>query len=234
MTRQGSKRAASKEIAEKVAFDIDRWMHILERAYRQWDAPSITLIAESGASPFQVLIATLLSLRTKDEVTIAAARRLFESAVTPAQMLALGEKKIRRLIYPVGFYPTKAARIMDISRLLLERYGGCVPDSIDQLLTLPGVGRKTANLVLVEGFEQPAICVDTHVHRISNRVGFVRTATPEKTEFALRERLPKPYWIRYNEILVAFGQVICRPVSPFCSRCPVERMCPRIGVDKCR
>jgi endonuclease-3 len=216
------------------ALDIDRFVETLAAVYRDWNSPIITFIANRGATPFEILVSTILSLRTKDEVTSEAAARLFKKARTPEQLLALGEAAIADLIYPVGFYPTKAKRLMAISRIVLERYAGKVPDTLEALLELPGVGRKTANLVLVEGFKKPAICVDTHVHRISNRIGYVNTRTPEQTEFALRKILPRRHWIRYNELLVAFGQVICRPVSPFCSRCPVAQMCARTGVQKHR
>ena len=215
-------------------FDIDQFVATIEARYKGWNPPIITFIATRGATPFEVLVSTLLSLRTKDEVTAQAAKRLFEKANTPEQILALGEGALAKLIYPVGFYPTKAKRLVEISRIVLDVYDGQVPDSIEALLKLPGVGRKTANLVLVEGFKKDAICVDTHVHRISNRIGYVKTKTPDQTEFALREKLPRKHWIRYNELLVAFGQVLCRPVSPFCSKCPVEQICPRIGVDKHR
>jgi endonuclease-3 len=215
-------------------FDIDRFVAAIDHHYEAWDPPIITFIATRGATPFEVLVSTLLSLRTKDEVTGEAAKRLFAEARTPEEMLALGEKRIAKLIYPVGFYPTKAKRLVTISAILVERYDGAVPADLDEMLKLPGVGRKTANLVMVEGFKQPAICVDTHVHRISNRIGYVATKTPEATEFALREKLPKQYWKIYNELLVAFGQVLCRPISPFCSKCPVAEMCPRLGVDKSR
>lgn len=215
-------------------FHIDRFVANLIKAYQDWQAPIITFIANRGATPFEVLVSTLLSLRTKDEVTAGAAARLFEQARTPEDLLAMGEKAIADLIYPVGFYPTKAKRLMEISHIILDVYNGQVPDNMEQLLALPGVGRKTANLVLVEGFGIPAICVDTHVHRISNRIGYVDTKNPEQTEMALRGKLPKKHWIRYNELLVAFGQVVCRPMSPFCSRCPVAQMCPRIGVSKSR
>lgn len=215
-------------------FHIDRFVANLIKAYQDWQAPIITFIANRGATPFEVLVSTLLSLRTKDEVTAGAAARLFEQARTPEDLLAMGEKAIADLIYPVGFYPTKAKRLMEISHIILDEYNGQVPDNMEQLLALPGVGRKTANLVLVEGFGIPAICVDTHVHRISNRIGYVDTKNPEQTEMALRGKLPKKHWIRYNELLVAFGQVVCRPMSPFCSRCPVAQMCPRIGVSKSR
>jgi endonuclease-3 len=215
----------------KKRFDIDRFVVTIEAHYKGWNPPIITFIATRGATPFEVLVSTLLSLRTKDEVTAGAAKRLFAKANTPEQILALGEAALAKLIYPVGFYPTKAKRLMEISRIVLDEHAGKVPDSIEVLLTLPGVGRKTANLVLVEGFKKDAICVDTHVHRISNRIGYVQTRTPDQTEFALRDKLPRKHWIRYNELLVAFGQMLCRPVSPFCSKCPVAEMCPRIGVD---
>jgi endonuclease III len=215
-------------------FDIDEFVASVTAGYEAWNPPIITFIANRGATPFEVLVSTILSLRTKDEVTAEAARRLFQEARTPGRILALGEKKLSALIYPVGFYPTKARRLMAISRIILDDHGGRVPDTIEELLKLPGVGRKTANLVLVEGFKKPAVCVDTHVHRISNRVGYVQTKTPDQTEMALRAKLPRKHWIRYNELLVAFGQVVCRPVSPFCSKCPVVQMCPRVGVEKSR
>ncbi len=215
-------------------FDIDRFVAALAADYKAWDPPIITFIANRGATAFEILVSTILSLRTKDEVTSRAARRLFQAANTPERILALGEGKLSELIYPVGFYPTKAKRLMAISRIILDEHGGQVPDTIEALLELPGVGRKTANLVLVEGFKKPAICVDTHVHRISNRIGYVETRTPDQTEMALRAKLPRKHWVRYNELLVAFGQIVCRPVSPFCSRCSVAQMCPRVGVSKFR
>jgi endonuclease III len=215
-------------------FDIDEFVASVAAGYKKWNPPIITFIANRGATPFEILVSTILSLRTKDEVTAQAARRLFQEARTPDRILALGEKKLSELIYPVGFYPTKARRLTAISRMILDDHGGRVPDTIEGLLKLPGVGRKTANLVLVEGFKKPAVCVDTHVHRISNRIGYVQTRTPDQTEMALRAKLPRKHWIRYNELLVAFGQVICRPVSPFCSKCPAAAMCPRVGVERSR
>jgi endonuclease-3 len=220
---------------KKKRFEIDRFVAAIEANYRQWNPPIITFIASRGASPFEVLVSTLLSLRTKDEVTSEAAKRLAGRGPNPG---GDGEPcrpaTLRKLIYPVGFYPTKAKRLISISQILIERYSGKVPDTLEELTALPGVGRKTANLVLVEGFKIPAICVDTHVHRISNRVGYVKTKTPDKTEVALRKKLPQRHWVRYNELLVAFGQAICRPISPFCSRCPVLEMCPQIGVERHR
>ena len=214
--------------------DIDRFVETLKACYRDWDAPVITAFSNAGATPFQVLVSTVLSLRTKDEVTAAASRRLFERAPTPEALVALPVVEIEKRIFPVGFYRTKAARLVQISRIILDTHHGEVPATIEALLRLPGVGRKTANLVLVEGFGIPAVCVDVHVHRISNRIGYVATRSPDETESVLRRQLPKPYWIVYNELLVAFGQVICRPVSPYCSRCPVSDMCPRVGIDRHR
>ena len=215
-------------------FNIEGFIELLEEVYDQWNPPIVTFVANRGASPFEVLVSTLLSLRTKDEVTGEACSRLFSVARTPQEILTLDENTLKGLIYPVGFYPTKAKRLLQISGMLMEEYNGQVPDTIDELLKLPGVGRKTANLVLVEAFKRYAICVDTHVHRISNRTGYVLTKTPDETEMALRKKLPLQYWRRYNELLVAFGQVICRPISPICSRCPVERMCEKRGVVKSR
>jgi len=209
-------------------------MALLREAAPEWHAPVVTFIANLTSDPFRVLISCLLSLRTKDETTGPAARRLFELADNPHAMATLNVREIERAIYPVGFYRTKAKTIRAICRTLLERYGGGVPDELDELLTLKGVGRKTANLVLTQGFHKPGICVDTHVHRISNRWGYVRTKDPHATEMALRRKLPPQYWIEYNDLLVAFGQTICQPVSPWCSRCPVEFFCPKRGVLRSR
>ena len=214
--------------------DIELFIKALKKNHQKLNAPIITFISNRGATPFEILVSTLLSLRTKDEVTSTAAARLLKIARTPEEILSIDAKSIEKMIYPVGFYPTKAKRLLDISRIIMEKYEGKVPDSIEELLTLPGVGRKTANLVMTEGFKIPAVCVDTHVHRISNRIGYVKTTSPEKTEFALRKKLPKKHWIKYNELLVAFGQAVCRPISPFCSKCPVCECCPKIGVNKSR
>jgi endonuclease-3 len=192
------------------------------------------VIADRSRDPFRVLIACILSLRTQDTTTGPASERLFAVANTPEAMLALSPHRIETLIYPVGFYRTKARVILGICRDLLERFGGRVPDEIDALLTLKGVGRKTANLVVTMGYGKPGICVDTHVHRISNRLGYVRTRTPEATEAALRAKLPKRYWIGYNDLLVAFGQNVCTPISPRCSTCPVRALCRRVGVKSSR
>lgn len=213
---------------------ISAVLSILVEEFEKWNAPIVTFVANAKGTPYQVLVATLLSLRTKDEVTRDAVIRLFPCADTPEKMLALPEEEIGKLIYPVGFYRKKAANLRQISRILLDEYNGNVPDEIDELIKLPGVGRKTANLVVVLGYGKPGICVDVHVHRISNRWGYVNTKTPEQTEFALRDKLPPEWWLRYNDLLVGFGQVICKPVSPFCDTCPISQYCPRIGVDKHR
>jgi endonuclease-3 len=206
----------------------------LRRTRERWNPTALAVVAAESGDPFRVLIACILSLRTQDTTTGPAAARLFALADTPAAMLTVPRRRIERAIFPVGFYRTKARGIHGISRDLLARFGGRVPSTIDDLLTLSGVGRKTANLVVTVAFGKPGICVDTHVHRISNRWGFVRTRTPEDTETALRRRLPRRYWIGYNDLLVAFGQNVCQPVSPRCSICPVRAGCPRIGVRHSR
>lgn len=206
----------------------------LTAATRAWNVPLVTAMTRRTRDPFKVLITTVLSLRTKDETTGAASERLYAQAGSPATILGLSAERIAELIYPVGFYRTKAQSILQICRTLLDKYGGAVPDQLDRLLELPGVGRKTANLVVTLGYGKPGICVDTHVHRISNRLGYLRTKTPDKTEFALRDKLPPQYWIIINDLLVAFGQNLCKPVSPFCSRCPLAHLCPRNGVKHSR
>jgi endonuclease-3 len=203
----------------------------LRRAQPAWKR---TAVAGESGDPFRVLVACILSLRTQDTTTGPAAARLFALADTPAAMLSLSARRIERAIYPVGFYRTKARVIRDIARDLLDRFGGRVPDDIDALLTLKGVGRKTANLVVTMGFGKPGICVDTHVHRISNRLGYVRTRTPDETEMALRAKLPRRFWIGYNDLLVTFGQNICVPISPKCSICPVASLCRRVNVRSSR
>ncbi|MDR0388169.1 MAG: endonuclease III [Treponema sp.] len=200
--------------------------------------PAVTAIAGLyRQDPWAVLVSTILSLRTKDEVTRTASERLLKKAPDPAALLSLGEEETARLAYPAGFYRTKAANLMKIACILLERDAGRVPADMDALLALPGVGRKTANLVLSEAFGIDAICVDIHVHRISNRMGWFGpegTAAPDETEAALRAVLPKKYWRRINTLLVRYGQIVCRPVSPFCSRCVVGGWCSGYGVGKTR
>lgn len=196
--------------------------------------PIVSQLAADNYDPYALLVSTLISLRTKDEVTAVATERLLLLARSPEDMLKLSEEEIGKAIYPAGFYRNKARTIREISRTLLEQYGGSVPDTMEELLKLKGVGRKTANLVIALGFDKDGICVDTHVHRISNRLGYVATKTPEKTEIALREKLPKRFWKIYNTLMVAFGQKICRPISPRCSYCPLGNFCDRAGVTKSR
>lgn len=209
-------------------------LEILQKQAPSWNAPVLTEMAAFGSSPYEVLVACLLSLRTKDTTTAPAAHRLFALAKTPQDMVNLETQQIEQTIYPVGFYRNKAKIIKDISQVLIERYQGKVPHDLDELLTLHGVGRKTANLVVSLGYHLPGICVDTHVHRISNRFGYVQTKTPDETEMKLREKLPQKYWKEYNDLLVALGQTICHPTSPKCSQCPVLSFCHQVGVVRKR
>jgi endonuclease-3 len=213
---------------------VSRALSVLRREAPKWNAPIVGFIAMQSRDPFKTLISCILSLRTKDQTTLVASERLFARADTPAKMLSLSAKVLERLIYPVGFYRTKARVIRGICRDLIDKFHGSVPDEIELLMTLKGVGRKTANLVVTEAYAKPGICVDTHVHRISNRWGLVKTKTPDRTEVALREVLPARHWLEYNGILVAFGQTICHPTSPWCSRCKIAELCPRIGVVRSR
>jgi endonuclease III len=235
LDRQGrAARAQPARVDPRQAVDIAAVIRRLKRTRRRWNPTALAVVAEESGDPFRVLVACILSLRTQDTTTGPAAARLFAVADTPAAMLELSARQIERLIYPVGFYRTKARVLLGLARDLLDRFGGRVPDDLDALLTLNGVGRKTANLVVTMGYGKPGICVDTHVHRISNRLGYVRTRDPEATEMALRGRLPRRYWIGYNDLLVAFGQNVCTPISPRCSQCPVRAFCRRVGVTSSR
>ncbi|MEW6325731.1 MAG: endonuclease III [Nitrospirota bacterium] len=213
---------------------IPKAVALLKHAIRQWPEPIVGVVAKGSRDPFRVLIATVLSLRTRDRTTAEAAERLFALADTPAAMVRLSAGAIATAIYPVGFYRTKAKAIRAICRQLLDQHGGRVPGRLEELLALPGVGRKTANLVVTLAFRRPGICVDTHVHRISNRWGYVRTKTPDETEMALRALLPRRYWIIFNDLLVPYGQYLCTPISPWCSRCELSSMCQRNGVTVSR
>jgi len=191
-------------------------------------------VEHSSRDPWALLVSCVISLRTKDAVTEVASRRLLSAAPTPVELAAMPEEEIAAAIYPAGFYRTKARQLRAIASILLDRHGGRVPPEEEALLALPGVGRKTANLVLGLGFGVPAICVDTHVHRISNRLGLVRTATAAATEIALRAVLPQDLWVGINDLLVTFGQNRCHPISPRCTACPLEDLCPRVGVTRHR
>ncbi|VAX17302.1 Endonuclease III [hydrothermal vent metagenome] len=216
-------------------FDIQKAVKLLRKEVKQWKVPVVTTYSRKNSRPaFQVLISCLLSLRTRDEQTAKASRKLFAEADSPEKIADMPVERIEKLIYPVGFYRNKAKTLKEVCQTLLDNYQGQTPDTIDQLVELKGVGRKTANLVVTLGFGKPGICVDTHVHRICNIWGYVNTKTPDKTETALRERLPRRYWIEFNDLLVTFGQNLCKPVSPICSRCKLSAICPQKGVGRSR
>ena len=214
--------------------DIHEMASILRRLVTSWRTPAVTIVSQREGNPFKVLISCILSLRTQDQTTGPASERLFSLADSPQRILKLSAADIEKAIYPVGFYRNKARQILDICAVLLERHGGKVPSDINELLTLKGVGRKTANLVVTLGFGKPGICVDTHVHRITNRWGYVETRSPEETEYALRAKLPSEYWLEINDLLVTFGQNHCRPQSPYCSTCLLTAFCARRGVTTSR
>ena len=196
--------------------------------------PAVSLVAVELQDPYYVLISTVISLRTKDDVTIKASRRLFDVASTPEDMIELSVEEIEKLIYPAGFYKRKAIQIKEISKILVEKYDGKVPSNAEELMALPGVGLKTTNLTLNLGFGIVAICVDCHVHQITNRLGWIKTKTPEESEKALMQIMPKRFWIPLNELLVSYGQEVCTSVSPKCSMCPQNANCPKIGVTHSR
>lgn len=206
--------------------DIDKIVSLLKDA-KQPQSEFVKLM-DSFKNPYLVLIACILSLRTNDKTTYPATLRMLELAKTPKEMKNVSQEELAKAIYPVGFYENKAKQIIELSKTIDEKLGGKVPDEIEDLIKFKGVGRKTANLVLSLGFNKPAICVDVHVHRIFNRLGYIKTKTPEETEFALREKLPQKYWIDINTLLVTHGQNVCKPVKPKCSECPIERYCAKI------
>lgn len=214
-----------------MTFPIDRALSILRREARHWKVPAVGAVA---GKPFAVLVSTLISLRTKDAVTFPATARLLALADTPQTLAALDVRAIEKAIYPASFFRVKARTLKNAARDLLDRFDGRVPDDVETLCTLKGVGRKTANLVVTLGWNKPGICVDTHVHRISNIWDYVRSRTPDDTERALRRKLPAKHWMTYNDLLVAFGQNLCVPVSPLCSRCALAGLCPRRGVKRSR
>jgi endonuclease-3 len=214
--------------------NVDEVLRTLRREVGRWEDPIVSKIAKEKRDPYRVLIGCLLSLRTKDETTAVASARLFALARTPETMARLPATAIEKAIYPVGFYRVKARNVRDISRTLLRDHGGRVPDTIEGLLALRGVGRKTANLVVTESHGKYGICVDVHVHRITNRWGYVKTRTPDETERALREKLPRRHWRSINGTLVSYGQNLCRPVSPRCSVCRIAPLCARAGVGRSR
>lgn len=208
--------------------NISTVLEIVKEAIKPFEPAAVPEVADRN--PYKILMATILSLRTKDEVTREAAIRLFKLAETPQEMVKLSEDEIAKAIYPVGFFRNKAKTILDISQTLLSKYGGYVPDAIEELTKLKGVGRKTANLVVTLAYNKPGICVDTHVHRITNRWGYVKTKHPDETEQELRKKLPRKHWMEINNLLVLFGKNICKPVGPKCDICPLNEFCPKIGV----
>ena len=220
--------------ASRGAAPVATVMRRLARAIDGLDEPAVEKIArDQRDDPFQVLIATMLSARTQDATTDAASRRLFARARTPASIRALTTRQIERLIYPVSFYRHKARHLKETSRILMERFGGQVPASMGELLSLPGVGRKTANLVMIVAHRSPDnICVDTHVHRIANRLGWVATRHPDETEQALYRSIDRRWWARINLYLVTWGQRVCRPIGPRCGVCAIRELCPRVGVTR--
>lgn len=214
---------------------IEKIFAILEKATQGMPQPMVTQIEHDyGRDPYLILISCLLSLRARDVMTYRICKELFKRARTPQQMITLPVGELETLFKPIGFYRRKAKLVIEVSKELIERFGSKVPATEEELLSLHGVGRKTANLVLSEGFDIPAICVDTHVHRVSNRLGIVKTKTPEQTEEALKKILPPSQWSKVNRYLVIWGQNICVPISPFVSRCALAPYCPRIGVKKSR
>jgi endonuclease III len=212
------------------SFAIDAVMPLLEQHFHTVKTPVVDFIQAKTQDPFKVLVATILSARTKDEMTTKVVTRLFEVIETYQDLNKFSETELDKLIYPVGFHHAKAKHLKQLPQILRDKFSGIVPSEIDDLLMLPGVGRKTANLVRAIAFGLPAICVDVHVHRISNRWGYVQTQTPFETEMALRQILPERYWIMYNSYVVAFGQNLCYPRKPRCGDCPIYQFCKRINV----
>ena len=209
---------------------IDKIYFILQKEISHYKVPVVDLMEMQTHDPFKVLVTTMLSARTKDETTLEAAKRLFAKVKMPEDFEKLSEKQIQELIYPVGFYKNKARFLKELPSALKKEFDGKIPQTIEELVKLDGVGRKTANLVVAVAFKKPGMCVDTHVHRIMNRLGYVKTKTPHETEMALRKKLPLKYWENINSMLVAFGQNTCRPISPMCSKCPIRGDCRRVGV----
>ena len=225
-----------KPLVTDSSFPINAVMRRVKRQFKTFPVTTLASVAETSRDPFRVLISCIISLRTKDAVTAEASARLYELAKTPGEMKKLAAARISKAIFPAGFYKTKAKQIREIARRIDEEHGGKVPDEIDALLELKGVGRNTANLVVGLGYGKPSICVDTHVHRITNRWGYVETRNPDETERALREGLPRRHWIAINDLLVTWGQNICAPVSPKCSECSLasDDLCRRVGVERSR
>jgi endonuclease-3 len=206
--------------------NIDKIVQILKDAKQQ--RSEFVDLMDTFQDPYLVLISCILSLRTNDKTTYPATLRMLKLGKTPQEFANADLTELENAIYPVGFYKNKAKQIIELSQVIVEKYGGKTPDSIDELVKFNGVGRKTANLVIARGFNEPAICVDVHVHRIFNRIGYVKTKTPDETEMTLREKLPKKYWIDINTLMVTHGQNVCKPIKPMCESCPIENFCKKI------
>lgn len=209
---------------------IEAIYKILSKEVQNYKVPVVDLVKLQTNDPFKVLLATILSARTKDEVTVQASKRLFTKVNDFKDLNKLSEKEIEKLIYPVGFYKTKAKHLKQLPIVMEEKFKGIIPETVEELIELQGVGRKTANLVVAIAFEKPAICIDTHCHRIPQRIGWFISKTPFETEMKVRKLLPQNYWQSFNMIFVTFGQNICKPISPKCSICPIESYCQKIGV----
>lgn len=214
--------------------NVDKVFQVLEEHVKDYNVPVIDLIKVQTNDPFKVLIGTILSARTKDEVTSKVCEKLFKKIKKPSDFNNYSQEEIEKLIFPVGFYKTKAKHLKQLPKVLESEFNNKIPKTIDELIKIPGVGRKTANLVVAVAFSGEGICVDTHVHRITNRISWINTKTPFETEKELRKKLPKKYWTPANRLLVAFGQNLCRPISPHCSKCPISKYCQKIGVEKSR
>ena len=214
--------------------DIPIVLRLVKESIQQWAVPVMVRLAEGGPDPFKILVACILSLRPRDQTKTEASTRLFALSADPFSMAKMKVKKIEKAIFPVGFYRTKAKQIREVSIRICQEFQGKVPDTIEALVRLPGVGRKTANLVRTVGYKKPGICVDVHVHRICNRLGYVLTKNPDETECVLRQQLPKKHWITFNSLLVPFGQNQCTPISPRCSSCPISPFCQRVAISTTR
>ena len=214
--------------------NIDKVYKILKKEVINYDVPVVDIIQVQTKDPFKVLITTILSARTKDETTHTAVKKLFIKIKKIKDLEKISKKEIEEIIYPVGFYKTKAKNLKLLPKILSKKFNNKIPETVEELIKLPGVGRKTANLVVAVAFDKHAICVDTHVHRIMNRLGYIKTKNPHETEMKLRKKLHRKYWKNINSILVAFGQNTCRPISPFCSRCPIQKECKKIKVKTSR
>ncbi len=214
--------------------DIDAIYSILKKHVKNYKTPVVDFINIQTRDPFKVLVSTILSARTNDSTTGAVCERLFKKVTSLDDLGKMSQKELAKLIFPVGFYNTKAKHLKELPHIIKNSFHNKIPESIDALIKLPGVGRKTANLVVSVAFNKPGICVDTHVHKIFNRLGYIKTKTPLETEMTLRKKLPQKYWIPINSMLVSFGQYLCRPISPHCSICPIEEYCNKVGVNNSR